>query len=72
MTEYFGIPYPPAHTNLIQMMVTLKVIVSLYSPFMVLFSYIEVIQDACGDAASEHTAALGQKFISSATSYVHK
>ncbi|PSN54449.1 Lysophospholipid acyltransferase 7 [Blattella germanica] len=24
-TEYFGIPYPPAHTNLIQMMVTLKV-----------------------------------------------
>ncbi|PNF42393.1 hypothetical protein B7P43_G02550 [Cryptotermes secundus] len=26
MTEYFGIPYPPAHTNLIQMMVTLKVV----------------------------------------------
>lgn len=25
MTTYFGIPYPPNHTNLIQMMVTLKV-----------------------------------------------
>jgi hypothetical protein len=25
MTEFFGIPYPPAHTNLVQMMVTLKV-----------------------------------------------
>uniref|UniRef100_A0A2S2QMN4 Lysophospholipid acyltransferase 7 n=1 Tax=Sipha flava TaxID=143950 RepID=A0A2S2QMN4_9HEMI len=26
MTTYFGIPYPPAHTNLIQMMLTLKLI----------------------------------------------
>ncbi|XP_069695683.1 lysophospholipid acyltransferase 7 [Periplaneta americana] len=25
-TEYFGIPYPPAHTNLIQMMMTLKLV----------------------------------------------
>jgi len=25
LTTYFGIPYPPAHTNLIQMMLTLKV-----------------------------------------------
>lgn len=25
MTEYFGIPAPPGHTNLIQMMMTLKV-----------------------------------------------
>ncbi|XP_060859646.1 lysophospholipid acyltransferase 7 [Metopolophium dirhodum] len=26
MTTYFGIPYPPAHTNLIQMMLTLKLV----------------------------------------------
>lgn len=25
-TEYFGIPYPPAHTNLIQMILTLKLV----------------------------------------------
>ncbi|CAG9812635.1 unnamed protein product [Phaedon cochleariae] len=25
-TTYFGIPYPPSHTNLVQMMVTLKII----------------------------------------------
>lgn len=25
-TEYFGIPYPPGHTNLIQMMLTLKLV----------------------------------------------
>jgi type IV secretory pathway VirB3-like protein len=25
MTEFFGIPYPPSHTNLVQMIVTLKV-----------------------------------------------
>jgi type IV secretory pathway VirB3-like protein len=34
MTEFFGIPYPPSHTNLVQMMVTLKVnnvfILSIY------------------------------------------
>lgn len=29
MTTYFGIPYPPAHTNLIQMMLTLKVSLNL-------------------------------------------
>jgi len=26
MTTHFGIPYPPAHTNLIQMMLTLKLV----------------------------------------------
>lgn len=25
-TEYFGIPYPPAHTNLVQMILTLKLV----------------------------------------------
>jgi len=26
MTEYFGIPYPPPHTNLVQMILTLKIV----------------------------------------------
>lgn len=26
ITEHFGIPYPPTHTNLIQMMLTLKLV----------------------------------------------
>lgn len=26
MTEYFGIPYPPPHTNLVQMILTLKLV----------------------------------------------
>jgi hypothetical protein len=38
MTEFFGIPYPPSHTNLVQMMVTLKVnsifILNIYVVFL--------------------------------------
>jgi type IV secretory pathway VirB3-like protein len=49
MTEFFGIPYPPSHTNLVQMIVTLKVTnVIIFNIYVVVFLGRNFINSADG------------------------